>query len=69
MITGVFNDIPSNSTFAEVKMLVPLENYFSSNEAAKKQRDSWEGVDFECFALLNTNGSLDQELHWKKLKP
>jgi ABC-type antimicrobial peptide transport system permease subunit len=60
MVAGVFEDFPSNSNFADVKMLLPLENYFSASEAANNQRDSWEGVDFECFVLLNSNESLEQ---------
>lgn len=53
IVTGVYEDFPANSEFAEIQMLIPMEYYFSSNESARKQRDSWDDIPFQCFVLLN----------------
>jgi predicted permease len=53
MVTGVFEDFPSNSHFAAVKMLVPMEYLFANNPNQWKSRDNWDTYMFDCFALLN----------------
>jgi len=53
MVTGVFEDFPSNSHFAAVKMLVPMEYLFANNPNQWKSRDNWDSYMFDCFALLN----------------
>jgi ABC-type antimicrobial peptide transport system permease subunit len=57
MITGVFENFPFNSEFADVNMLLPMEYHFSINEATRKQLTSWEDFSFQCFVLLNENAS------------
>lgn len=57
MVTGVFEDFPETSHFAEVKMLIPTDHYFSLSEANGKQRDSWENFDPGCFVLLNPSAT------------
>ncbi|MDZ7646873.1 MAG: ABC transporter permease [Cytophagales bacterium] len=56
-VTGVFEDFPKTSQFAEVKMLVPIEYHFSLNEVTRRQKDSWENFDPGCFVLLNKNAT------------
>lgn len=51
-VAGVFEDFPSNSHFAEVKMLLPLAYYFSINESTRKSQHNWEDYSFQCFVLL-----------------
>lgn len=64
MVTGVFEDFPSNSDFAAVKMLVPIEYMFTSNPEQWEGRDKWKGRDqwdsymFQCYTLLNTGVSV-----------
>ena len=60
IVTGVFEDFPSNSEFSEVQMLVPMEYYFTTSETARKQMNSWEDISFQCFVLLNDKTSLLQ---------
>jgi len=57
MVTGVFEDFPSNSHFAAVKMLVPMEYLFANNPNQWKSRDNWDSYMFDCFALLNPGAS------------
>lgn len=56
-VTGVFEDFPETSHFAEVKMLVPVDYYFGLGESTHHQRTSWENLDPVCFVLLNKNSS------------
>jgi putative ABC transport system permease protein len=60
IVTGVYEDFPSNSEFSEVQMLMPMEYYFTTSEAARKQMDSWDDIPFQCFVLLNDKTSLQQ---------
>ena len=57
MVTGVFEDFSPNSQFAEVKMLLPLDYYFTMNESTHKYLNNWESYDFQCFVLLNDKTS------------
>lgn len=59
-ITGVFQDFPSNSHFAEVKMLLPLAYLFSGNESNSRRIDNWEDYWFQCFVLLKPTTSFEQ---------
>ena len=59
-VTGVFQDFPSNSHFAEVKMLLPLAYFFSIDESNSKKIDNWEDYLFQCFVLLKPKTSFEQ---------
>jgi putative ABC transport system permease protein len=58
MITGVFEDFPTNSEFGNVELLMPMDYYFKSQPA--KNTDSWEDISYQCFVLLNDNTSIDE---------
>jgi putative ABC transport system permease protein len=60
LVTGVFEDFPSNSQFEEIKMLLPIDYFFSMRESNRKLLNSWEHYDFECFVLLNEKASFEQ---------
>ena len=60
IVTGVYEDFPSNSEFSEIQMLVPMDYYFTTSEAARKQMNSWEDISFQCFVLLNDKTLLPQ---------
>lgn len=60
VVSGVYEDFPANSEFSEIQMLMPMEYYFSTSESARKQRDSWDDISFQCFVLLNDKTSLSQ---------
>lgn len=60
IVTGVYEDFPSNSEFSEVQMLVPMDYYFTTSETARKQMHSWEDISFQCFVLLNDRTTLLQ---------
>jgi putative ABC transport system permease protein len=58
MITGVFEDFPSNSEFGNVELLLPMDYYFKSQPT--KNADSWEDISYQCFVLLNDKTSIDE---------
>ena len=60
MVTGVFEDFPSNSHFADVKMLLPIAYFFSINELHRKKMHNWEDYSFQCFVLLKNKTLFDQ---------
>ncbi|MDH5380416.1 MAG: ABC transporter permease, partial [Cyclobacteriaceae bacterium] len=60
IVTGVYEDFPSNSEFSEVQMLLPMDYYFTTSETARKQMNSWEDISFQCFVLLNNKTSFMQ---------
>lgn len=60
MVSGVFEDFPSNSHFAKVHLLVPIEYMFSSNPGDWRSRDSWDSYAFDCYALLKPETSVTQ---------
>lgn len=63
LVTGVYEDFPVNSEFSEIQMLIPMDYYFTTSASARKQRDSWEDISFQCFVLLNDKTTLqDAEL-------
>lgn len=58
VVTGVYEDFPTNSEFSEIQMLMPMDYYFSNSESTGKQRDSWDDISFQCFILLNDKTSM-----------
>ncbi len=68
MVTGVFEDFPTNTSLADIQMLLPLGLYFSLNDPAGKQMNSWETYDFQCFVLLNDEANfMDVSSQVKKI--
>ncbi|HTE34794.1 MAG TPA: ABC transporter permease, partial [Chryseolinea sp.] len=59
-VTGVYEDFPTNSHFAEVQMLLPMAHYASISESNRQQLTSWEAYAFQCFVLLKSNASFDE---------
>jgi ABC-type antimicrobial peptide transport system permease subunit len=60
MVTGVFEDFPSNSEFADIKMLLPLGYYFTINDTNRKALNNWESYAFQCFVLLKNETLFNQ---------
>lgn len=52
MVTGVFEDFPANSAFANINVLVPTEYMFSTSAEKSQLRDSWESFSFNAYALM-----------------
>lgn len=57
MVTGVYEDFPTNSQFAPIHLLVPIEYMLASNPGDWRSRDSWDTYAFDCYALLKAETS------------
>lgn len=67
-VTGIFEDFPTNSQFADVKFFLPMTYYFNISETNRKQQHNWEDYMFDCFVLLNDQAHLaDAETKIKKV--
>ena len=56
VIAGIYRDFPSNSEFAEIKMILPLAYRQSLNESAK---DNWEDYSFVSYVLMKDGTSFE----------
>jgi putative ABC transport system permease protein len=52
-VTGIFEDLPSNSTFKDVKFLSPWQLFTSIDEYAKRASTEWDENSFQLFVQLN----------------
>ncbi len=58
-VTGVYEDIPYNSTFADVKFIAPWKLFFDSN-GLKNMEDPWRPNAFTTYVLMAENADLDK---------
>ncbi|MBX7125519.1 MAG: ABC transporter permease, partial [Cyclobacteriaceae bacterium] len=56
LVTAVFEDLPTNSALGEVRMLVPMDYFFTLPEH-REQKTLWGGFDFQCFVMLKRGQS------------
>ncbi len=59
-VTGVFEDFPTNSDFAELGLLTSWAYYLSQEAWVKNAADRWEDNSFQCFVQLNEKADFDQ---------
>ncbi|GAB3524160.1 ABC transporter permease [Emticicia fontis] len=52
-VTGVFEDFPHNTEFAEVHLLTPWAYYVADEEWVKRAADQWDNNSFQCYTQLN----------------
>lgn len=60
VVHGVYEDFPSNSAFAEVKILLPLAHIINHHDANGDIADDWDNYSFQCFVQLHPDVSFDQ---------
>jgi putative ABC transport system permease protein len=59
-VTGVYEDLPSNSDFYEVNYLLPWDLYLVVNDWIKKMEDPWGSNFTQTFAQLADNADMSQ---------
>jgi putative ABC transport system permease protein len=59
-VTGVYEDMPRNSTFYELNIILPWDLYPSSQEWVKRASTQWGNNSFQIYAQLNDHASLDK---------
>ncbi len=60
-VTGVFEDLPKNTTLNETKILLPWQKYITTEEWLKGAMTQWGNHSFQAFAQLNENIDFDKE--------
>ncbi|RAV99502.1 ABC transporter permease [Pseudochryseolinea flava] len=59
-VGAVYRDFPKNSFLADVKLLLPMSQMFTSASDGKKLEDSWEAFSFHCYAIINDNVDINE---------
>ena len=65
-VTGVFEDLPYNSSFRDMKFILPWSLYLSQNEWVRRMDDPWGSNFSRTFAMVNEKG--DMEMLSNKIK-
>ena len=65
-VSGVFQDFPLNSGFADVKHLLSWKYYEARNQWVKNSLTEWNDNSWQCFVQLNENSN--SELAHYKIK-
>ena len=59
-ITGVYADLPKNSTLGDVNFIGNFENFRNNNEGYKANIDNWDSSSLRLLVQLADNVSMDQ---------
>ncbi len=57
-VTGVYEDLPYNTSFREVKIIMAWELWLIDNPWVKRMNDPWDSNFSQTFAQLNDNADL-----------
>jgi ABC-type antimicrobial peptide transport system permease subunit len=57
-VTGVYEDMPDNSTFADMNFMAPWNLYFNNTEWIKTAPDPWRPNAFQIFVQLADNADI-----------
>ncbi|PQA60414.1 ABC transporter permease [Siphonobacter curvatus] len=66
-VSGVYEDLPSNTSFHNLTFLLPWDLYVSSEDWVKRNLTDWQEYSFQVFVQLSPQAQLDQVS--AKLKP
>jgi putative ABC transport system permease protein len=59
-VTGVYEDLPRNTAFNELNIILPWDLYPVSQSWVKRATTQWGNNSFQIFAQLNGNANLDK---------
>ncbi len=59
-VTAVYEDLPYNTSFRDLEIILPWELYLIQNPWIKKMEDEWGSNFTQTFALLNDNTDLEK---------
>ncbi|WP_394748160.1 ABC transporter permease [Spongiimicrobium salis] len=52
MVSGIYEDIPSNNTFHDTEYIIPWKNYIKTWEWVQKSADDWGNNSFQLFVQI-----------------
>jgi putative ABC transport system permease protein len=58
-VTGIYEDLPYNSEFSNVKFIAPWELYVSSMTWVQNSVDKWDNNSFQLFVQLADHADID----------
>lgn len=59
-VTGVYEDLPRNTSFNDMAFILPWDLYLSTNPWTKRNLNEWGNNSWQIFAQLNANTNIDQ---------
>ncbi len=59
-VTGVYEDLPRNTSFNDMAFILPWDLYLSTNPWTKYNLNEWGNNSWQVFAQLNDNANIDQ---------
>jgi putative ABC transport system permease protein len=59
-VTGVYEDLPQNSSFNEMAFVLPWELYLITQDWIRKMEDPWGSNFTQTFAMLNANADFEK---------
>ena len=59
-VTGVYEDIPFNTSFKDTEFIIPWEQYVASREWVQNSEDSWGNNSFQMFVQIADNTSIEK---------
>ncbi len=59
-VTGVYEDLPANSDFADVTFIAPFDFYLSSYDWARKKYTNWNNNAINIYTQLNPGADFDK---------
>ncbi len=59
LVTGIFEDIPSNTTFNNVNFLMPWKYYIKSAPWIEQNKDNWGNNSFQMFVQIADNTTMN----------
>lgn len=58
-VTAVYEDMPENTNFRDLKIIMPWTLYLSQNPWVQKMRDPWDSNFTQTFAEVNENADIE----------
>ncbi|OIN55710.1 ABC transporter permease [Arsenicibacter rosenii] len=59
-VTGIYEDLPRNSTFHELTFMAPWQLYYNTNDWVRTAPDPWRPNAFHIYAQLAENSDFDK---------
>jgi putative ABC transport system permease protein len=59
-VTGVYEDLPQNTTLKDLKLIMPWDLYLSQNQWIKEMENPWGSNFTQTFAQIGDNADMDE---------
>ncbi len=59
LVTSIYEDIPTNNTFNDLKYIMPWKHYVTTREWIQNAADSWGNNSFQLYVQINENTSME----------